>query len=62
MFDKYIDGSLMNCYFLDDVYQDPHNLKRVIFIRVNGSTKIEEYDTEEEAKQRVSTLIQKLMA
>lgn len=62
MFDEYQDGSLMNCYFLDDVYQDPHDLTRVIFVRVNGSKKIEIYKSEVEAEQRVSDIKNKLIS
>lgn len=62
MFDEYKDGSLMNCYFLDDVYIDEHDKTRVIFVRVNGSKKVEVYESEEEASQRVTTIKSKLLS
>ena len=46
-------GAMLNLFWLQDCFQGKHNKNVVIFYMINGSKVIEEYDTEEEAEQRV---------
>lgn len=46
-------GAMLNLYWLQDCFQGKHEKNIVIFYMVNGSKIIEEYDTEQEAKDRV---------
>lgn len=47
-------GAMFNLFWLQDCFQGKHDKNIVIFYTVNGAKLIEEYDTEEEAQQRVN--------
>ena len=51
---------MLNLYWLQDCFQGKHNKSIVIFYLVNGVKLIEEYDTEQEASNRVMD-VDKLM-
>lgn len=46
-------GAMLNLYWLQDCFVGKHDKNIVIFYMVNGSKVIEEYDTEQEASNRV---------
>lgn len=60
MFIKLKSGAMLNLYWLQDCFQGKHNKSIVIFYLVNGVKLIEEYDTEQEASNRVMD-VDKLM-
>lgn len=47
------NGAMLNLFWLQDCFVGKHDKNIVIFYMVNGSKVIEEYDTEQEAKDRV---------
>jgi len=49
-------GAMLNLFWLQDCFVGKHNKNVVIFYMINGSKVIEEYDTEEEAQQRVEDM------
>lgn len=46
-------GAMLNLFWLQDCFVGKHDKNIVIFYMVNGSKVIEEYETEQEAKNRV---------
>ena len=46
-------GAMLNLFWLQDCFVGKHDKNIVIFYMINGSKVIEEYDTEQEAKDRV---------
>lgn len=54
MFIELNSGDLVNLYWLDTVIIDSLNKKKVKYIYVNGSCKVETFDTEAEATSRLS--------
>lgn len=46
-------GAMLNLFWLQDCFVGKHDKNIVIFYMVNGSKVIEEYETEQEAKDRV---------
>jgi len=47
------NGAMLNLFWLQDCFVGKHDKNIVIFYMVNGSKVIEEYDTEQEAQNRV---------
>lgn len=60
MFIKLKSGAMLNLYWLQDCFQGKHDKSIVIFYLVNGVKLIENYDTEQEATNRVAD-VDKLM-
>lgn len=49
-------GAMLNIFWLQDCFQGKHDKNIVIFYTINGNKLIEEYDTEEEASNRVKEI------
>jgi hypothetical protein len=47
------NGAMLNLFWLQDCFVGKHDKNIVIFYMINGSKVIEEYETEQEAKDRV---------
>lgn len=61
MFIELNNGSLVNIFWLDDIYQDVHDKTRVVYIYVNGAKKVEIFDNEQNAESRVTEIKQQLL-
>lgn len=61
MFIELNNGSLVNIFWLDDVYQDVHDKTRVVYIYVNGAKKVEIFDNEQNAESRVTEIKQQIL-
>lgn len=61
MFIELNNGQLLNLVWLDDLYIDKHDLKRVIYVYVNGSKKEEVFDNEGEATSRLEEIKTKIL-
>lgn len=61
MFIELNNGSLVNIFWLDDVYQDVHDKTRVVYVYVNGAKKVEIFDNEQNAESRVTEIKQQLL-
>lgn len=61
MFIKLNNGSLVNIFWLDDIYQDVHDKTRVVYVYVNGAKKVEIFDNEQNAESRVTEIKQQLL-
>ena len=61
MFIELNDGSLVNIFWLDDIYQDVHDKTRVVYVYVNGAKKVEIFDNEQNAESRVTEIKQQLL-
>lgn len=62
MFIELNNKQLLNLFWLDDVYQDPHDKTRIIYVMINGSKRIEVENSEEEATSRVTSIRNKLLS
>lgn len=56
MFIKMKSGILQNLIWIEDYYQDKHNKNVVVYLFANGVQYKEEYDTEQEALDRISEI------
>ena len=54
MFIELNTGRLLNLFWLDDVYVDIHDKKTVVYKMVNNAPRLEVFETEEEATQRLA--------
>lgn len=61
MFIELNTGRLLNLFWLDDVYVDIHNKKTVVYKMVNNTPRLEVFETEEEATQRLEEVKTKLL-
>lgn len=61
MFIELNNGSLVNIFWLDDIYQDVHDKTRVVYVYVNGAKKVEIFDNEQNAESRVTEIKQQLL-
>lgn len=61
MFIELNNGSLVNIFWLDDIYQDVHDKARVVYVYVNGAKKVEIFDSEQNAESRVTEIKQQLL-
>lgn len=61
MFIELNNGSLVNIFWLDDVYQDVHDKTKVVYVYVNGAKKVEIFDNEQNAESRVTEIKQQLL-
>lgn len=61
MFIELNNGSLVNIFWLDDIYQDMHDKTRVVYVYVNGAKKVEIFDNEQNAESRVTEIKQQLL-
>ena len=61
MFIELNNGSLVNIFWLDDIYQDMHDKTRVVYIYVNGAKKVEIFDNEQNAESRVTEIKQQIL-
>lgn len=61
MFIELNNGSLVNIFWLDDVYQDVHDKTRVVYVYVNGAKKVEIFDNEQNAESRVTEIKQQIL-
>lgn len=61
MFIELNNGSLVNIFWLDDIYQDAYNKTRVVYVYVNGAKKVEIFDNEQNAESRVTEIKQQLL-
>lgn len=61
MFIELNNGSLVNIFWLDDIYQDVHDKTRVVYIYVNGAKKVEIFDNEQNAESRVTEIKQQIL-
>lgn len=61
MFIELNNGSLVNIFWLDDIYQDAYNKTRVVYVYVNGAKKVEIFDDEQNAESRVTEIKQQLL-
>ena len=55
------NGSLVNIFWLDDIYQDMHDKTRVVYVYVNGAKKVEIFDNEQNAESRVTEIKQQIL-
>lgn len=62
MFIELKSGAMLNMFWLQDCFQGKHDKNVVIFYMVNGSKVVEEYTTEEEAKNRVEEVHNKMLS
>lgn len=61
MFIELNNGSLVNIFWLDDIYQDAHDKTRVVYVYVNGAKKAEIFDSEQNAESRVTEIKQQIL-
>ena len=61
MFIELNTGRLLNLFWLDDVYVDIQNKKTVVYKMVNNTPRLEVFETEEEATQRLEEVKTKLL-
>lgn len=61
MFIELNNGSLVNIFWLDDIYQDVHDKTRVVYVYVNGAKKVEIFDNEQNAESRVTEIKQQIL-
>lgn len=61
MFIELNNGSLVNIFWLDDVYQDVHDKTRVVYVYVNGAKKVEIFNNEQNAEAKVTEIKQQLL-
>lgn len=61
MFIELNNGSLVNIFWLDDIYQDMHDKTRVVYVYVNGAKKVEIFDNEQNAESRVTEIKQQIL-
>ena len=61
MFIELNNGSLVNIFWLDDIYQDAYNKTRVVYVYVNGAKKVEIFDNEQNAESRVTEIKQQIL-
>ena len=62
MFIELKSGAMLNMFWLQDCFQGKHDKNVVIFYMVNGSKVVEEYTTEEEARNRVEEVHNKMLS
>lgn len=62
MFIELKSGAMLNMFWLQDCFQGKHDKNVVIFYMVNGSKVVEEYATEEEARNRVEEVHNKMLS
>ena len=62
MFIELKSGAMLNLFWLQDCFQGKHDKNVVIFYMVNGSKVVEEYTTEEEARNRVEEVHNKMLS
>ena len=62
MFIELKSGAMLNMFWLQDCFQGKHDKNVVIFYMVNGSKVVAAYTTEEEARNRVEEVHNKMLS
>ena len=53
-------GTMLNTVWLQDYYQGKHDKTKLIYLMVNGTKIVEEYDSEQEVQDKVQEITENI--